>query len=160
MDTPTRKENRKFEVKFDGNAINIAATLLDKLTSTIEIIYYLMERGEERSFVVMLISAQDIEMKKLLMDQKRDTDILFEIDTDASVYAVVCQDTKIDGGYHFANRVLHDMKLLEGKEIYCTELEVRTTDHPAKHVVFKLVETYIKAKEEKQEGEIIFKTLY
>lgn len=154
-----KKENRKFNVKFDSYVIGLAANLIDKLTSTMEVVYYLMERGDETSFVLVLLSAENVEMEKLLTNQKRATDILFEIEAESNLYAVICQDTKIDGGYHFANRVVGDIKLLEGRENYCAELEVRSTAYDIKYVIFKLLETYNQAREEKKAGEIIFKTL-
>lgn len=92
--------------------------------------------------------------------EKRDTDILFEIDEEASLYAIVCQNTKIDGGYYFADRVLRSMILDKGEDIYCTELEVRTTVHNIKYVILKLIETFIKSKQDKKQGEIVFKTLH
>ncbi len=153
-------EIQRGNIKFDGNDISLATKLMDKLASTIDIIYYLMDRGEERSFVVMLVSAQSIDVKTLLAKEKRNTDILFEIDEEASLYAIICQDTKIDGGYHFAERVVRNMISHKSEDIYCTELEVRTTAHDIKYVVFKLIETYIKAKQDKKQGEIVFRTLH
>jgi len=152
-------EERRSNVKFNGNDIAIAAKMLDTLTNTIDIIYYLMDRGDERSFVVMLVSAENIDVKALLDQEKRDTDILFEIDEADSLYAVICQDTKIDGGYHFAERLLRHMQSDEAEDIYCTELEVRSTTHHIKYVIFKVLETFIQSKGEGRSGEVIFKSL-
>jgi recombinational DNA repair protein RecR len=147
-------------IRFTGDDIELAAKMLDKLTSTIEIVYYLLDRGDERAFVMMLLSAKDVDMNTVLKEQKRDTDILFEIDREASIYAIVCQDTKIDGGYHFAERVLQSLISHKAEEIYCTELEIKTTTYDIKYIIFKLVENYIKIKADKREGEIVFKTLH
>ena len=147
-------------LRFNGNDIELAAKMVDKLSTTIDILYYLMDRGEERAFDVMLISGKNVDMKTLLTKEKRNTDILFEIDEESSLYAVICQDTKIDGGYHFAERMLRNMLMNNGEDIYCTELEVRTSTHSIKYVIFKLIETYIKAKQDKKHGEIIFKSLH
>ncbi len=153
-------ELQRDHIRFNGDDIELAAKMLDKITTTVDIMYYLMEHGEERAFVVMLISAENIDVKTLLEKEKRNTDILFEIDAEASLYAVICQDTKIDGGYHFAERVVRNMLLHNSEDIYCTELEVRSTAHNIKYVVFKLIEIYIKAKQDEKEGEIVFKTLH
>ncbi len=152
-------EMQRDHIRFNGSDISLAAKMLDKLSTTIDIMYYLMDRREERSFVVMLVTAQNIDVKTLLIKEKRNTDILFEIDEEASLYTIICQDTKIDGGYHFADRVLRSMILNKGEDIYCTELEVRTTTYNIKYVIFKLIETFIKSKQEKKQGEIVFKTL-
>jgi len=153
-------EMQRDNLRFNGNDIELAAKMVDKLSTTIDILYYLMDRGEERAFVVMLISGKNVDMKTLLTKEKRNTDILFEIDEESSLYAVICQDTKIDGGYHFAERMLRNMLMNNGEDIYCTELEVRTSTHSIKYVIFKLIETYIKAKQDKKHGEIIFKSLH
>ena len=153
-------ETRKGDIRFNGNDIALAAKLLEKLSTTVEIIYYLMNRREERSFVVMLVTAENLDLEKILVEQKRNTDILFEINKDESIYAIICQDTKIDGGYHFGERVMRHMKIKEAEDPYCIELEVRTTTHDIKYIIFKLMEEFIKAREEKRSGEIVFKTLY
>ena len=153
-------EMKRDHIRFNGDDIALAAKMLDKLTSTIDIMYYLMERGEERAFVVMLVTAENIDVKKSLAEEKRTTDILFKIDKKESLYAIICQDTKIDGGYHFADRVVRNMLLSKGKDIYCTQLEVRTTTHNIKYVIFKLIEAFIKSKQEQKQGEIVFKTLH
>jgi recombinational DNA repair protein RecR len=156
------RENEKqtSHIRFTGDDIELAAKMLDQLTSTIDIVYYLLNRGDERSFVVMLLSAKNVDMNMILKEQKRNTDILFEIDKEASIYAIVCQDTKIDGGYHFAERVLQSLISNKADEIYCTQLEVRTTTYDIKYIIFKLIENYIKIKADKRESEIVFKTLH
>ena len=132
-------DKQRDHIRFTGDDIALAAKMLDKLTSTIDIMYYLMERGEERAFVVMLVTAENIDVKKSLAEEKRTTDILFKIDKKESLYAIICQDTKIDGGYHFADRVVRNMLLSKGKNIYCTQLEVRTTTHNIKYVIFEMI---------------------
>ena len=107
----------------------------------------------------MLISAKNIDMGILLEKEKRDTDILFEIDKEDAVYLMLCQDTKVDGGYRFAERIIRNIVLDNGSDIYCTELEVRTTRHVVKDVILKLVESYIKTKQENKSGEISFRSL-
>ncbi len=153
-------ELRRGNIRFGGEDIALAAKMLDAISTTIEIVYYLMNRGEERSFVVMLVSAQECEVKEILESQKRNTDILFEIDKEKSIYAIICQDTKIDGGFHFGDRVMRYLKHNNAKEPYCIELEVRATTHDIKYIIFRLIETYIAAQQQKSSGEIIFKTLY
>jgi len=153
-------EMQRDHIRFNGDDIALAAKMVDKLTTTIDIMYYLMNRGEERAFVVMLISAQNIDLKTLLTKEKRNTDILFEIDEEESLYAIICQNTKVDGGYYFAERVLRNMILDKGEDIYCTQLEVRTTVLNIKYVILKLIETFLESKQDKKQGEVIFKTLH
>ncbi len=156
-----RRENdkRREYIRFDGDDIALASKMIDAMRTTIDIVYYLMNRGEERSFVLMLVTAKEVDVEAILKVQKRNTDILFKIDKEHGIYAVICQDTKIDGGYHFAERVMRNLKKNDAVEPYCVELEVRSTSHDIKYIVFKLIEEFIRANEEKQSGEIVFKTL-
>ncbi|HEY9128679.1 MAG TPA: hypothetical protein VIN02_02465 [Sulfurovum sp.] len=152
-------ENRTANLRFNGKEIQLAVKLLDELQTTIDIVYYLMEQEKEQAFVLMMLTAQDVDLNTLLNNEKRDTDILFEIDKDEPIYVMLCQDTKVDGGYHFAERVIRNIQLDEGKEIYCTELEVRATHYSPKHVVLKLLETFVKSRQLNKSNEIVFRSL-
>jgi len=152
-------EIKKDHIRFNARDISLTATMLEKLNCTIDIMYFLMERKEERAFVTVLVSARNIDLKKLIENEKRDTDIMFEIDAEEPLYAIVCQDTKIDGGYHFAERLIRKTVAAGGEDVYCIELEVRTTSHKVEYIVYRLMELFIQTKEAKKDGEIIFKTL-
>jgi recombinational DNA repair protein RecR len=154
------QKSRRPHLRFTEREIQLALTMLEKLEKTIEILYYLMEREDERPFVMVMVSAEAFALKPLLQYQKRDTDLLYEIDKEQNLYVVICQETKVDGGYHFAQRLMKSMTLDNAKETYCVELEVRSAKYEIKEVIFKLVESYIKAKQEHKEGEIVFKSLY
>ncbi len=160
MKITRENENGRRNIRFTGNDIALAAKMLDELSTTIEIVYYLMNRGEERSFVVMLITADACEVEKILQEQKRSTDILFTLDRENDIYAIICQDTRIDGGYHFGERVMHHMKMNEATAPYCIELEVRNTTYDIKYIIFRLMELFIAAREDERSGEIVFKTLH
>lgn len=152
-------ENRGNGLKLSGKEIELAAKMLDRLETTIDIVYYLMENENEQSFVLMLMTAKDVDLNTLLNKEKRDTDILFEIDKEESLYVMLCQDTKVDGGYRFAERVIHAIQSDNGSAIYCTELEIRTTHHSPKKVVLKLLETFLKSKQMDKMDEIVFRSL-
>ncbi|WP_309498659.1 hypothetical protein [Sulfurovum sp.] len=153
-------EKRTKNIKFNGKEIELAAKMLETLQTTIEIVYYLMENENEESFVLMLITANDIDLQALLAREKRDTDILFEIDKEEALYVILCQDTKVDGGYRFAERIIRNILLDKGNKIYCTELEIKATHYGPKKVILKLLETFIKSKQMNKSGEIIFRSLH
>lgn len=150
---------RKHNLRFTGDDIVLTVTLMEKLKHAIDIVYYLMDHKDEDTFVLLLISAQNIDMEMLLEKQKRDSDILFEIDKEKSIYAMLCQDTKVDGGYRFAERIIGNVTSNEGTDIYCAELEVRSTNYKLRDVMLRLVETFIKNQKEGKHGEIIYKSL-
>ena len=151
-----RNENLKYTAKEIGLAVNMYKTLDD----TLDIMFYLMQHNVENTFVVMLISAKELELKRLLEKQKRDTDLLYTIDEEEGIYAMICQETKVDGGYRFAERLLSHIAAAKGKDVYCAELEVRTDKYSTKDIIFRTMDTYLKAKHEEKSGEIIFKSVY
>jgi len=155
------KENQRKpgNLRFTGDDIVLTSILMDKLTNAIDIVYYLMDHQNEDTFVLLLIKAENIELEVLLESEKRDSDILFEIDKEKSTYAMLCQDTKVDGGYRFAERMIGNIISKDGTDIYCAELEVRSTNYKLRGVILKLVETFIKAQQEGKSGEIIYKSL-
>jgi len=152
-------EVRKNSLRFNADEIVLAVDVIEKLEKTIDVVYYLMEHEDVESFVLLLITANNVDMNALLNYEKRDTDILFELENDKSTYLMLCQDTKVDGGYHFAERILKNIISKEGTDIYCVEVEVRSTRHEVKNVIFKLIETFVKAKVENKSNEIVYKSL-
>lgn len=155
-----RENKRRSEnLKFTGDDIVLTSTLMDKLTNTIDIVYYLMDHQNEDTFVLLLLQAHNLELETLLETEKRDSDILFEIDKEKAIYVMLCQDTKVDGGYRFAERILGNIISKGGTDIYCSELEVRSTNYKVRGVILKLVETFLMAQQEGKSGEIIYKSL-
>ena len=84
---------------------------------------------------------------------------MFEIGAEEKLYALICQDTKIDGGYHFADRLVRKTIEGGGEEVYCVELEIRTTVHKIRYLIYRLMELFIQTRQNKQTGEVIFKAL-
>jgi hypothetical protein len=152
-------QTKKHSLRFTGDDIVLTITLMEKLKNAIDIVYYLMDHQDEDEFVLLLMNAENVELEILLEEAKRDSDILFEIDKEKSIYAMLCQDTKVDGGYRFAERIIRNIVSKDGTDIYCAELEVRSTSYNLKDVILKLVETFIKAKQDGKSGEIIYKSL-
>ncbi|EIF51189.1 hypothetical protein [Sulfurovum sp. AR] len=152
-------DNRSEGLRFNGKDIQLAVKMLDKLEATIDIIYYLMENENQQAFVLMLLTAKDVDLNTLLDREKRETDILFEIDKEEPLYVMLCQDTKVDGGYRFAERLIRNIQLDKGSDIFCTELEVRATHYTPKQVILKLLETFAKSKLSNKSNEIVFRSL-
>ena len=152
-------DNRSENLKFNGKEIELAVKMLDKLETMIDIMYYLMENENQQAFVLMLLTANDMDLSMLLEKEKRETDILLEIDKEESLYVMLCQDTKVDGGYRFAERLINNIELDKGTDIYCTEVEVRATHYTPKQVILKLLETFAKSKVSNKSNEIVFRSL-
>jgi hypothetical protein len=150
---------RRADLAFNENALKLAVGMIDKLTTSIEVLYYLLDHRRLNSFVLILVSAEDIDTHTVIEKEKRDTDLLFCLGEEHNAHALLCQETKVDGGYMFADRIVRRLSEEKGSDIYCTLLEVRTTNYKIKDIIFRALETYLKAKQEGNEAEIVVKTL-
>ena len=151
---------RKHSAGYTEKEIKLAVNMIKDIENTIDMMYYLMERNLENNFVLMLISANNVELKELLKKEKRDTDIIYDVGEDECVCAMLCQETRVDGGYRFAERLIRNIILDKGEDIYCAEIEVRMSRYSAKDIIFRVVDAFINAKREEKSGEIIFHSLY
>jgi len=153
------KKTRRPSLRFNESKIKLILDVMENMEKPLELMYYFLEKDPRKIFVMMLISANDVNVEEVLIKEKRDTDILFGIEEGRNIFALVCQETKVDGGYRFAERILRTLKKQEAKDIYCVEIEVRNTRYSGKDVIIKSVEKYIMAENEKREGEIHFHSL-
>jgi len=156
MDT-LKHTSKRPNLRFNENEIKLALAMLEKLEDTLEILYYLMEKENENSFVMIMFSAENIDMFQLLKEEKRETDLLYDID--GSKYILICQETKVDGAYRFAQRLMQKLFSNEAKNILCVELEIRSRKYKAREVIFKLMEMYALAQKDGTTDEIHFRSL-
>ena len=133
--------------------------LLDTIERGIELLYYLLDNKRQKSFVVALLSANNIDLDAHIQHQKRDTDVLFEIDRSENRFAILCQGTEVDGGYYFMQRLVKTIEEKGGTEVYCSEIEVTDTTHPIQEIAFRLLNMYQRVKAQKADGEISFHSL-
>ena len=151
---------RKHDLRYTAKDITLAVNMVKELEKSIDMMFYLMNKSSENTFVLMLITADNIELKNLLEKEKRDTDIVYDVGGDECICAMICQETKVDGGYRFAERIIRNINLDKGENIYCAELEVRTTKYSSKDIIFRIVDAFVIARQAEKSGEIIFKSIY
>jgi len=158
MSKETKRVKRP-KLRLNEDAIRLSLSVLKKMEKPIELMYYLMEHEDERPFVIMLISAKNVKLEKVLRKEKRDTDLLLNIKKKDNLYALICQETKVDGAYNFSKRLIDSIHKHNGSEIYCTETEIRSAHYGVNEIIFKSVESYVSAKKDKRMNEIIFRSL-
>ena len=147
-------------LRYTEKEILLARNMIIELEDALDLMFYLMNHSAENSYVLMLITAEDIDLKKILEKEKRNTDIVFDIDKAECVCAMICQETKVDGGYRFAERIIRNIRLDQGKDIYCSEIEVRTSKYSSKDIIFRVLDGFVKARQAEKSGEIVFKSVY
>ena len=147
-------------LRYTEKEINLATNMIKELEDVLDLMFYLMNSSAENNFVLMLITAENVDLKKILLKEKRATDIVYDINKEECVYAMICQETKVDGAYRFAERIIRNIRLDKGEDIYCSEIEVRTTKFSAKDVIFRVVDGFVKARQSEKSGDIVFKSIY
>ena len=159
MEDKHKHKHRKSDYGVKEKHIKQLIHLLDKIERGIELLYYLLDHQRQHAFVVALLSARHPDLKALIQQEKRDTDVLFEIDPDHNLYVLLCQGTSVDGGYYFMNRLVESIQEQGAKDIYCSEIEVPNTNHPVQEIVFRLLNMYQRVKTKKEDGKISFYSL-
>jgi hypothetical protein len=109
-------------------------------------------------FVVILTSAESYDIRSLLINEKRASDILVEVDAQSNLYAVICLDTKVEGGFQFAQRLSRFMTTDGARSVYMVAADVRHRRYGADVVIGTLIETYFDAMDKGREGEVILRS--
>jgi len=149
-----RRVNNK--ISFHEDEVKLAKTMMDKLRTTVEFLYYLMDHRGKLSFTMIMISADDLKLEHLLQKWKRQTDVLIEIDNINNVYVIICQSTDKEGGQKFAEILMSNINMHGGSQTYCVEAELNGTEHSIQEVIFNMVEKYIYIKQEQKGNEVFF----
>ena len=153
------KRARKDKLRVNEREIKLISKMIEEMRVGFEVIYYLLERSNLDSFVIVLLSAENVDIHTIIRENKRDTDLVYCIDEDTGLHAVLCQETRIDGGYMFGKRISDILAQKGGESIYCTQLEVRTTRYDIKDLIFKVYEVYRQSIEEQKEKEVVVRTI-
>ncbi len=140
--------------------ITLAKTMVDTLRTTVEFLYYLMEHRTHAPFSMILITSEKLQSSNELQRMKRGSDLLFELDKDHGTYVIICQATDRDGVEQYAEILLGGLRAhLGSNDTYCVTTTVATTHHSILDVIFRMVETYVRARKTGQKGEVIFSDL-
>ena len=74
------------DLSFHEDEIKLAKTMMDEVRTTLEFLYYLMDHRKNLFVTMILLSADNVQLKSLLQKSKRQTDILLEIDKENNLY--------------------------------------------------------------------------
>ncbi|HFQ62342.1 MAG TPA: hypothetical protein ENK39_08635 [Epsilonproteobacteria bacterium] len=144
------------DISFHEDEVKLAKTMMDKLRTTVEFLYYLMEHRGKLSFTMIMLSTDDLKLEHLLQKWKRKTDVLIEIDKINNVYVIICQSTDKEGGKKFAEILMSNITMHGGTVTYCVEAELTSTEHSIQEVIFNMVEKYIYIKQEQKSNQVFF----
>ena len=138
---------------------------MDILASVEDITDFFMFLKRERgiNFTYILMNSGIADFKDFLIREKRDTDVVIELQNNSDVNLVICQETDGDGANIFAKRIIE--KLMEEKDSvgsFASILTVDTAHAENRTIIFSLVEDYLTVLKQPKEwrgGQMTFKTI-
>ncbi len=151
--------SKKNESTFNEREIDIATKMQKELAPTVDVLSYMLDKTQTK-FTIIIIKAEYDELYQYILNTKRDSDILKIIDEKYNIFGIVCQDTTVDGGYMFANRMVTALTQdKDVKDVTCVALEVRTTRYDVRDMIYKAFQLYITARRHSSLGEIKYHSL-
>ncbi len=144
------------DVSFHEDEVELAKIMMDKLRTTVEYFYYFLEYRGVESFTMILLSADDMKLDKIIKQGKRNTDILVEIDKKNNLYMLLCQSTNSEGGKQFAEILMSNIGMHNGGNVYCVVSELKTIKYTIQEVLFRMVEKYITIKQDERANHVFF----
>ncbi len=138
----------------------VAMGLLQALEIPLDVSRYLMEKDrQERVLVVLVTVAEAFDLKRLMLEQKRSGDLLFDILPKENLYALLCRDTDIEGGFQMIKRLKRHLDLSH-IESFIVEIEVRKSyAGGSRDIIYRLFELFVNACETERK-EIFFYSLH
>jgi hypothetical protein len=152
-----KNENRKLD--YDEAAMKLGIAFYEKCELAIDLLYHLMKSKRLQSFSAILLHTEMEGLGEFLQRQKRKTDLLYPIDPEAKIYALLCQETQVDGGYYFIKRLTKLMEAEGSHEVHAAIIGVEGTRYPIRDLLFIILDTFIKANTPETEESIIYRTV-
>ena len=154
-----RKRYRESEVTVVSEEIICYAAVYEAMNGLVETMLHKLKKNESEPFLMILLTAHTEELESLLKDQKRPSDILVKIEDIHDHYAIMCQNTNIEGGFSFTERLMRYLKTGFAEGIYCTVMDVRSGTYSAGEIIFEMIDLFREAVREKRSGEVILRSL-
>ena len=154
-----RRKNDGRASLYNADELMLGINLYEKTESIIEVLYHLMKYGRLKSFSVILTHSPMDNFGDFLEKEKRDTDILIEVDAGKNVYALLCQETQVDGGYYFVRRLTQAPQKFEKNKIIATVTALESIRYDIKDVIFIILDSYLKLLEGDGKHDIVYRTL-
>ncbi|WP_456431861.1 hypothetical protein [Nitratifractor sp.] len=153
-------ERRESAVKleYDEDILNLGIVLYEKAMIPLEIIYNLLKERRIYGFSVILVRGQEKGCGEFIRKKKRKTDYLVTIDEDRNIHCLLCQETKVDGGYHFIKRLNRELEQADKiAAIQAGILAIEGGHYSVKNLLLLALDTFVKILN--SEERIVFRTL-
>jgi len=152
---------RKVEdrVVYDEETLRMGIRLYENCEIPLEIVYNLLKSKRLKSFSAIIVECGIKGFGEFLREQKRKTDFLVPLDESRNAYALICQETQVDGGYYFIKRLNDQLE----KEDHCESISaaivgIESARYPIRDLIFLVLDTYLKTLND-PENSISFRTV-
>ncbi len=145
-----KSDNKKL---YKENNLKFALKFYKKSGLALDIIYRMLSTRRIRSFSVIVVQSKYNNFHSFLKENKRQTDLLVKIDKKEGIYALLCQETKVDGGYFFMKRLLDKDKQIDMR---MSIVGIESAKYDIKDILFIILDSFLKVKNAKSEKEKIY----
>jgi hypothetical protein len=154
-----RKIEHKAEL-YDEQTLKLGIRLYEKGELPLELFYHMLSLRRLNSFSVIMIQAVMEDFGTFLKDHKRKSDLLFKLDASKGIYAIFCQETQVDGGYYFLQRLAKDITEKEAVDLRACIVGVESTKYPIHDLLFIILDSFVKVRDaEEKEDKIHYRTI-
>ncbi|MEA3491139.1 MAG: hypothetical protein U9R27_04490 [Campylobacterota bacterium] len=134
-------DKNRGRIGYDEEQLLLGIDMVDKLKTITEMMLYFLDQRQIK-FTYILIRSDSDDFEAFLKEEKRDTDVLISL-AEKGLFVIVCQETDIEGGYRFAERLVRHLNMRDNaKSLSCNVMTVSTTYYSVQHIIFRLLDSY------------------
>jgi hypothetical protein len=152
-----KSDNRKLE--YDDRAMKLGVRFYRESEIPLDLLYHLMKSKRLQTFSAVMVRSDMEAFGEFLQQEKRKTDLLYPIIPEENIYALFCQETQVDGGYYFIQRLAKLIEERGADDIHAAIVGVESTKYPVKDLMFIILDTFIRATALDTRENIIYRTV-
>lgn len=117
-------DRKRVRLYNNENAMNIAVKLYDKSDKFLSLFNKILQKGDIKSYSIILTVSKYEEFKDFLANNKRRSDLLLEIDKEQNIYALICPDTELEGSFYFYKRISEKLYKISEYNMFASVLSL------------------------------------
>jgi len=147
-------------VRYDEWAMKLGVEFYRHSEVPVRLLYHLMKGKRLHSFSAIMLRSPMEGFGEFLRTHKRKTDLLYEVAPEEGVYALFCQETQVDGGYYFMQRLMGLMEQENNPDFHAAIVGVESTIYPVQDLIFIVLDDFVELITEEEPLELItFRTV-
>ena len=145
---------------YDEATLKLGLKFYAKSELPLEILYHLMSANRLHSFSIIVIQTVMKDFGSFLKKHKRKTDLLFKLDSAKGIYVLFCQETQVDGGFYFLQRLSAKIEEEGVSDVRASIVGVESTQYPIRDLMFIVLDSFVKVQmAEPGEEKILHRTV-